>query len=131
MPYVTKAAKKIKEKQERDRTERQHWMTLVEAIGDIKAKEHCGDQQALEDLFCAIVDENVRALSGGIRYKENSLGGYVRLSPNDLQREIKVCLDAPGFIDVEHYYDLDPKDRKYDYPEDFDCGGPDWRSQFR
>ena len=49
MRYVSKAEK-----------ERQRWMTLVEAINSITSKE-CDQREAVNDLFRAIADNNVKA----------------------------------------------------------------------
>ncbi len=100
MRYVTEAEKKREQERVRDRAERLRWMTLVEAVKYVKDRQHCGDQEALEDVLYAIADRKVRALSGDISYEEGSLAGYQPLSRSELQREVKVCLDGPGFIDL-------------------------------
>ncbi len=109
MRYVTEADKK----REQDRAERLRWMTLVEAVKYIKDRQHCGDQEALEDVLYAIADGKVRALSGDISYEEGSLSGYQPLSRSELQREVKVCFDGPGFIDL---YAPKPAEL-YEYPK--------------
>lgn len=94
MRYITDAQKK----RVQDRVERLRWMTLVEAVTYIKDRQRCDDHEALEDLFCAIVDGKVRALSADISYQEHTISGYDLLSKSDLQREVKVSLDGPGYI---------------------------------
>ena len=60
MRYVSKAEKE----RQRQQSERQRWMTLVEAINSITSKESCDQREAVDDLFRAIVDNNVKARLG-------------------------------------------------------------------
>ncbi len=98
MRYVPEADKKREQQRARDRAERLRWMTLVEAVKYIKDKQCCNDHEAVEDLLRAIVDGKVRALSGDISYQENTVSGYHLLSKGDLQGEVKVSLDGPGYF---------------------------------
>jgi hypothetical protein len=114
MRYVTKMAKERNRRQDQELAARRHWMTLVEAIKEIKNKGSCEDQEALEDLFSAIVDRKVRGLLGDISYEENSLSGYQQLMPHDLQREVKVYLSGPGYINFAEQYPPTTKRRNTD-----------------
>jgi hypothetical protein len=120
MRYVTKIAKERNRRQDQELAARRHWMTLVEAVKEIKNKESCEDKEALEDLFSAIVDHKVRGLLGDISYEENSLSEYQRLMPHDLQREVKVYLSGPGYIDFADQYPPTTKRQntdRFDYPK--------------
>jgi hypothetical protein len=98
MRYVSKVEK-----------ERQRWMTLVEAINSITSKE-CDQREAVNDLFRAIADNNVKARLGNWSSDPNSLDDFTKASPYDFQGEIKVRLDAPGYVR------LDSKAAKTKYP---------------
>ena len=126
MRYFTEAERQREQKRESERAERRRWMTLVEAIKYIKDKEHLGDHEALEDLFRAIVDGNVKALSGDVSYQAESISEYDRLSPGNLQRELKVCLDGPGFIKLGCYPPKAKKRRNeiIEYPKISIVAGP-------
>jgi hypothetical protein len=100
MRYITDAKKKRAQDRARGRAERLHWITLVEAVKYIKDRQRCGVYEGVEDLLCAIVDGKVRALSGDISRVEESISAYQLLSPGDLRRGVKVCLDVPGLIDL-------------------------------
>jgi hypothetical protein len=99
MGYVSKAEKK-----------RQLWMTLVEAINSITSKNSCDQREALDDLFWAIADNNVKARLGNWSSDPDSLGDFTKASRYDFQGKIKVCLDAPGCVR------LDSKAGKTKYP---------------
>ena len=99
MRYVSKAEK-----------ERQRWMTLVEAINSITSKRSCDQREAVDDLFRAIADNNVKARLGNWSSGPDSLDGFNVASPYDFQGKIKVCLDAPGYVR------LDSKAAKTKYP---------------
>jgi hypothetical protein len=98
MRYVSKVEK-----------ERQRWMTVVEAINSITSKE-CDQREAVNDLFRAIADNNVKARLGNWSSDPNSLDDFTKASPYDFQGEIKVRLDAPGYVR------LDSKAAKTKYP---------------
>jgi hypothetical protein len=126
MRYFTEAERQREQKRESERVERRRWMTLVEAIKYIKDKGRLGDHEALEDIFRAIVDGKVKALSGDVSYEEESISEYDRLSPGDLQRELKVCLDGPGFIKLGCYPPKAKKRRNeiIEYPKISIVAGP-------
>src|SRR5450756_2900618 len=98
MRYVSKVEK-----------ERLRWMTLVEAINSITSKE-CDQREAVDDLFRAIVDNNVKARLGNWSSDPDSRGGFNLASRYDFQGKIKVCLDGPGYIR------LDSQPAKIKYP---------------
>lgn len=104
MRYINKAKSQYEQKRASERAERRRWMTLVEAIKYIKDKENLGDHEALEDLINAIVDGNVKALSGDVSYDEESISGHHELSADELQGELRICLDGPGFIHLDSLY---------------------------
>jgi hypothetical protein len=106
MRYVSKAEKE----RQRQQSERQRWMTLVEAINSITSKESCDQREAVDDLFRAIVDNNVKARLGNWSSDPDSLGGFNVASRYDFQGKIKVCLDGPGYIR------LDSQPAKIKYP---------------
>jgi hypothetical protein len=99
MRYVSKAGK-----------ERQRWMTLVEAINSITSKNSCDQREAVDDLFWKIADDNMSVLLGRWFSDPDSLGDFTEASRYDFQGEIKVCLDAPGYVR------LDSKAGKTKYP---------------
>jgi hypothetical protein len=99
MRYVSKAEK-----------ERQRWMTLVEAINSITSKRSCDQREAVDDLFRAIADNNVKARLGNWSSDPDSLADFTKASPYDFQGKIKVWLDAPGYVR------LDSKAAKTKYP---------------
>ena len=99
MRYVSKAEEK-----------RQRWMTLVESINFITSKEKCDQREAVNDLFRAIADNNVKARLGNWSSDPDSLDGFKAASRYDFKGKIKVCLDAPGYVR------LDPKVAKTKYP---------------
>ena len=90
MRYVSKAEKA-----------RQRWMTLVEAINSITSKRSCDQREAVDDLFRAIADNNVKARLGNWSSGPDSLDGFNVASPYDFQGKIKVCLDAPGYVRLD------------------------------
>src|SRR5665811_678528 len=99
MRYVSKAEK-----------ERQRWMTLVEAVNSITSKKSCDQREAVDDLFRAITDDNVKARLGNWSSDPDSLDDFTKASPYDFQGKIKVRLDAPGYVR------LDSKAAKTKYP---------------
>src|ERR1035437_8913770 len=99
MRYVSKAEK-----------ERQRWMTLVEAINSITSKRSCDQREAVDDLFRAIADNNVKARLGNWSSGPDSLDEFNVASPYDFQGKIKVRLDAPGYVM------LDSRAAKIKYP---------------
>src|ERR1019366_2369618 len=98
MRYVSKVEK-----------ERQRWMTLVEAINSITSKE-CDQREAVNDLFRAIADNNVKARLGNWSSDPDSLDGFNVALRYDFQGKIKVRLDAPGYVM------LDSRAAKTKYP---------------
>ena len=109
MRYFNKAEREREQKRESERAKRRRWMTIVEAIKYINDKEQLGDHEALEDLFHAIVDGKVKALSGDVSYEEEFISRYRQLSPDELQGELKICLDGPGYINLDS---LSPRAKK-------------------
>ena len=126
MRYVTKAERKRQLELERERIERRRWMTLIEAIKYFREKEQCDDYDAVEDLFRAIADRNVKALSGDVPYQEDSLSGYEQVLPNDLQGELKICLDDPGFVKFEPRFTktINQRTKTIEYPKITIVAGP-------
>jgi hypothetical protein len=90
MRYVSKAEK-----------ERQRWMTLVEAIKYIASKEKCDERKVVNDLFRAIADNRVKTRLGNWSSDPDSLDGFNVASRYEFQGEIKVCLNAPGYVRLE------------------------------
>jgi hypothetical protein len=120
MRYIIKPERERARKREQERAERRHWMTLVEAIKYLKDRWHLDERQAVEALFSAIIDGFVKALWGDISYEDDSLAAYDRLSPSDLQREVKICLEGPGYIDL----DSNSRTESFEYPKILMVAGP-------
>jgi hypothetical protein len=106
MRYLSKAEKE----RQRLQSERQRWIRLVEAINFITSKKSCDQREAVDDLFAAIADNNVKARLGNWSSDPDSLDGFNLASPYDFQGEIKVCLDPPGYVR------LDSQAAKIKYP---------------
>jgi len=128
MRYFNKAEREHEQK----RAERRRWMTLVEAIKYIKDKERLGDHEALEDLFRAIVDGKLKVLCGDVSYEEDSISGYRQLSPDELQGELKICLDGPGYINLDFSSPRAKKPRAdiIEYPKISIVAGPIAKATF-
>src|SRR5580704_7699687 len=88
MRYVSKGERENQRKLERERAARQRWITLVEAVKYIQDRGGLSNCQALEDIIYAIIDGMIEA-------------EMCELQPSDLQGELKVCLDGPGYIKVD------------------------------
>jgi hypothetical protein len=99
MRYVSKAEK-----------ERQRWMTLVEAIKYIENEQKCDQCEAVNDLFRKIADNRVKTRLGNWSSDPDSLGDFTKASRYEFQGEIKVCLDAHGYVM------LDSRAAKTKYP---------------
>lgn len=89
MRYVTKAERERQRKLEQERAERHRWMTLVAAVKYIQDRGGLNEDQASEDIVYAIIDGRIEAQ-------------MCELQPSDLQGEVTVCLDGPGYIKVDN-----------------------------
>ena len=105
---------------------RQRWMTLVEAIKYITSKESCDQREAVDNLFWAIANNNVRVLLGNWSSDPDSLDGFNVASRYEFQGEIKVCLNAPGYVrlDSQATKTKYPTGHIYGYPKVEIVAGP-------